>query len=110
MVSCSFFETAVELLLSEKHNRLLRHYYRKLEKDPHFLVYHRLSITTRLRRELVLETLGPQVTPHCFDQTVNDCHIIDALEEALKRYAAVNAGASTKTVRQKEFETAASGE
>ena len=85
MVKCTFYEDAVGLLLSAKHRPLLQEYASKLQRDPRFLVYHHLSVTTTLRRELLYDSVAPSSTPHCFEHSLSECHIIAALEEALRR-------------------------
>ncbi len=110
MVTCTFHKSAVALLLSEKHRPLVAHYALKLEQDPHFLVYHSLSVTTTLRRELLFDNVGPSGTHHCFEHSINECHIIDALEEALRRYTAEKKGRGMAAAQKNGSGSAANGE
>ena len=82
-------EQLVRLLLSEEYRPLLLLYRNILEDDPDYLRFHCTSTVLKLQFELKLHDLPELSIACCNGPEDGGCCIIDALEEAIRRYPAV---------------------
>ena len=79
-------EQLVKLLLSEKYQSLLQEYRYILDDDPDYFRFHCTSTALKLQFQLKLHDMPDLEIGVCNGYANDGCCIIDALEEAIKRY------------------------